>query len=88
MLIVLVVNPIRNLNHYSFAALHKLNYESNSISTVGALLSAELDYLRFLGPKFSTPAWANMKYSKTSISIIHTTIIRGPLSSAVFETKI
>ena len=31
---LIVVNPIRNLNHYSFATLHKLNYESNSINIV------------------------------------------------------
>ena len=29
---LIVVNPVRNLNHYAFATLHKRNYESNSRS--------------------------------------------------------
>ena len=33
-IMLIVVNPIRNLYHNSFATLHKLNYESNSISIV------------------------------------------------------
>ena len=33
-IMLIVVNPIKNLNHCSFATLHKLNYESNSISIV------------------------------------------------------
>ena len=33
-IMLIVVNPIRNLYHNSFAILHKLNYESHSMSIV------------------------------------------------------
>ena len=39
---LIVVNPIRNLNHYYIATLHKLNYESNSRSVVFILANSLL----------------------------------------------